>query len=432
MISFEAGQNIHAGKTALLGNRFAALLARTGKYELIHPYQMNQTLIAHRFDRTAYREMKEYSIAAGKILKVKYVICGHAEKVGQRYMLRTSLIEVRTGRIINAVRSYYTGEFDNFLKLAPESNLKHLLGLKEIPPAFPKPPKPKVKPPKPELEKPEPKPAKPKPPEVIPEPEMKLKKLEAMPPMREIEWREIIRNAQEKTQDFVAGHLEVGTRITSFKLLKENKDSFLGSIDHLDAKQDLAPFKIFAHWFFTPRYGIELAWDHIEAATVTTEDGHSDGNIVLTGPIITVFARHPMDIMIKEKALTLVPYGGIGFVILDASFEHESWWHHGFSEDQWPDAEARYNEWVASGSPPWPNGGYQRTMNLDDTIGFVLSAGCATKINKSLSIDFYLRYMDVDVDDKYTLSRYGEVFHVEYATFPMSNYALGLGIKYAF
>lgn len=433
VLTFDTGKGMHTSQAALLANRYAVLVARTGRYKVLSRYRTNQILLKYRFNRAAYKSSTAAAIAAGKVLNVQYVIFGSVEKKGERYTLDTSLLEVESRKIIKRVRSYYDGELDNFMKLAPASNLKRLLDLKEIPPAVIKPPVPVPEPPEPKIEEVEP--AKPEPPEVTPEPEIEFPELEEE--VRIPGWRlpELLQKCPEyweRTTELLSGQVEVGTRITGFRLLTKTRGSFLGSIDSLDAKGDNIPNKLFVDWYFTPRYGIEVTWDRVEAATITTDDGHCDGSIVLAGPIITVFERRRIDMMIRGRALTLTPYAGMGLAILNGSFEHTGWWHHGFSADTWQDAERSYNEWVAEGSPPWPNDGYQRTMNFDDTMGFVLTAGCAAEVAEKLSIDLYLRYMDVDVDDEYTLSSYGEVFQTEKVTFPMSNYAFGLGVRYAF
>ena len=428
VLPFEAGQDVHKGKTTLMCNRFATLLAKTGKYEIFSTFRMNQILATKRFDHAAYRSMTEYSIAAGKILNVQYVICGRVERTGERYTLLASLVQVETGRIIRTVRSSYTGELDEFVKLAPAPHLKELLGLKEILPVTVAPERPK-----PEQAVPgkEPKPVvKPLKPEVI-LPRYEPSRLPIISPELQLEEEWPGPELWNRTREVLSDHLELGMRMVSFKLLNTKKNTFLGTIDYLDADGG-NPFRIYAHWLFTPYYGIELTWDHVEATTMILYDGHSDGTIVMTGPVVVGFGCLPIDSMIGGKAVTFVPYAGIGFAILDASFSHEGWWHHGFPGEDPQEAEREYNEWVATGSPPWPNGGYERTMNLDNTIGLVVMAGCTTEVAENLSVEFYLRYMDAQVDDEFTLSRYGDVFDRTYATFPMGNFAFGLGVKYAF
>lgn len=224
--------------------------------------------------------------------------------------------------------------------------------------------------------------------------------------------------------------IAVGTRFTHFSLMDDSGD-FLGSIDKLDAQQSYLPNKLFVEYMITHRYGLELTWDKLQASTITTSDGHNDGDIVLSGPIVTAFARGSFDVDVG-RIITFRPYGGLGLGFMTADFEHEGWWHHGFSATEWQDAEAAYETWVSEGSEEWPNNGYERTMSLDDTIGLVLTGGCSVDITRAWSIDLYLRYMKVSTDDTYTLSSYGSVFRTTYYTFDMDNIAFGLGVKYDF
>jgi hypothetical protein len=237
----------------------------------------------------------------------------------------------------------------------------------------------------------------------------------------------------EKTKEILEDKAEVGTRITTFKLLDSHKNTFLGSIDFLKSDQNYMPFKFFANWFFNSHLGMELTWDQIRADTITISDGHTDGIINLSGPIISVIERKPVHITIQNRTYTIVPYIGAGLAFMGADFQHEGWWHHGFGGENIPeDPLNAYAEWIAQGSPEWPNEGYRRTMHPDNATGFVLSGGCSTIIASNLSVDFYLRYMNIDVDTEFTLSSYGAVTRTQSTEFPMSNYTLGIGIRYAF
>lgn len=237
---------------------------------------------------------------------------------------------------------------------------------------------------------------------------------------------------------FMAGlhdHAIIGTRITAYALLEDRKNTFLGSIDKLDAEQDLAPYKIFADWMFTPRYGMELTWDRLEAKTITTVDRHNDGNLILKGPILTAFIHQPVEFNPHTLVRQIDFCAGAGVAYFLADFDHVGWWHYGFdggeSYEDWQRAQQEYNAWVASGAPPDPNGGYTRTMTPDDAIGLVLTAACSTEIMDRLSLELYLRYTYVEVDDRFDRARGGDVFATSTATFPMSNFAGGLGVKFA-
>ena len=116
-------------------------------------------------------------------------------------------------------------------------------------------------------------------------------------------------------------------------------------------------------------------------------------------------------------------------MFVGATFEHADWWHNGFPSHDSPD----YAAWTAEGSPAWPNGGYERTIELSDTIGFVASGGCAVQLWKNVELEADVRYMKADVDANYTLSYYGRAIDERGPfTFPMDNWATQISLKYLF
>jgi len=225
----------------------------------------------------------------------------------------------------------------------------------------------------------------------------------------------------QEIDGYVAGHLEVGTRLTGFMLLEDSRDYFLGSINKLNEVQNALPVKLYADWFFTQNWGIELMWDQVRAETATqdAEDtpSHSDGDFVITGPILSVIGRYP-------NSSDWIPYGGAGIAFMTATFDHTTWWHTGFPSEE---------DWVDNGSPETTLNGLTRTMEPDNAIGIVAFGGCDYKITDNLLADFYLRYMNVQLDNHYFMSMYGSPYDDRgWYSIPMHNVALGLGIAYAF
>ncbi|MBI3987248.1 MAG: hypothetical protein HY343_10025 [Lentisphaerae bacterium] len=226
----------------------------------------------------------------------------------------------------------------------------------------------------------------------------------------------------------LADRLALGTRLTVFTLQTDNKKYFMGFIDVLEEEQDLWPTKVFAQWLFTPYVGLELTWDQVAAKLWNSEDiPHDDGMLSLRGPIVTLFGQYP-----NETIFT--PYAGVGAGWFLADFDPNPIWHNGFGyEMTWDQAVADYEAWRAAGSPEWPNNGYQRILEPEDTYGLVLTAGSSIGINRRWAADLYLRYMWADVDAHYTRRVFGEVIDDRGTfTFPLSNFAAGLGVKYLF
>ncbi len=233
-------------------------------------------------------------------------------------------------------------------------------------------------------------------------------------------------------KEFLEDRTEVGTRLTTYRLVKEKDESFLGSVDYLDAQQSYLPNKFFVNWLISPEWAVELTWDRIEARTVTTDDGHTDGDIIARGPIATVVYRHRIEVGSSPDKTGLTPSAGIGLAYMNTEFDHDEAWHHGFSRDIPAGSGMTYEKWVAAGRPDWPNNGYQRNMSFDNAWAFVLTGGISMELDSNFALDLYIRYMRLEVEDTFTLSRYGDVFRTTRRDIPLSNYATGLGLRYSF
>ncbi len=198
--------------------------------------------------------------------------------------------------------------------------------------------------------------------------------------------------------------VEVGTRVTYFKLEDDQKNaeatskaegSFYGSITELDAQQNYIPLKLFVDYKFTKYVGAEVTVDEIQADTITRSDGHNDGTVDMWGPIVSLFGRYP-------NSTRFIPYAGAGMVYFWSDFKEEESWKHGNGNDQ--------------------------TFDLDDSTGWVAYGGVSAKVTGRWFADLYVRHMDIDVDGThYNHGRNTGVF-----TFPMSNDAVGLGVRYIF
>ncbi len=130
--------------------------------------------------------------------------------------------------------------------------------------------------------------------------------------------------AKEWWQNF-----ELGTRST-WVYLTDNKrtldpanpqaGSFYGSINELDSVHDYWPFKLFVDYKFCTYGGVELAWDYFSARTITRQDGHTDGDLNMRGPLLSAFVRYPAD-------FNLTPYAGAGFAYYKVDFDDNAYWH---------------------------------------------------------------------------------------------------------
>ncbi len=260
----------------------------------------------------------------------------------------------------------------------------------------------------------------------------------------------------DAADDFVAGHLRVGTRLTGYAFahitglhldpnsnIKDQhnpvsgvEETFLGSITKLDAVQNYWPQNLYADWYFTPSLGVELTWAEIRAQTVSVDKtetpSHSDGDWDIKGPVVSVIGRY-------NNPSKWTPYGGAGLALMSSRFIHSTWWHTGFPSEE---------DWVANGSPNMSINGEYRTMQTDakrswaevvlpgldvDDVGFVVFGGCDYTIMDHLLANVYVRYMNIEIHNHYYITLPGGgIDDRTWYTIPLSNIAAGVGVSYAF
>lgn len=228
--------------------------------------------------------------------------------------------------------------------------------------------------------------------------------------------------------------VEVGFRVSHFWLIEDSErhynaegtftGGYLGSISELKTEQDYSP-TLYANIYILDWLAIQLGYERFSAKTVTYWDGHSDGTFDFNGPSLTAQFSY-------QNTTDFTPYVGLGITILDAKFVEAGWWHHGFGGT---DAQANYQNWVASGSPAWPNGGYERNLEIKDDLIFepIIQAGCLWRFAKYAQVDFDLRYVSLDSELDYSLSWYGSSTQNRGASkFPMETWSANIGVRFNF
>jgi len=206
-------------------------------------------------------------------------------------------------------------------------------------------------------------------------------------------------------------HLELGTRFTYVWLRDHRRDplsgidgapgSYYGSINELDPVQSYWPLKLFADYKFCPYGGVELALDYFSVRTITQLDGHTDGDLNLVGPQLSVFGRYP-------NATAFTPYAGAGLAYYHASFDENPDWH------------------APPGRPEI------QTMDFTHTYGAFLYGGLLWDFAGHWSADLLVRYTWLrDADGTHWGGPDGTDFNGS-PSFPLSNIAAGVGIRYRF
>ncbi len=212
----------------------------------------------------------------------------------------------------------------------------------------------------------------------------------------------------------------IGTRVTHYWLTdhsRNDNNTYLGSIDQFDARQINFPTKLYADWRLCRYANCELTWDQIKAAAQSEHGaGDSDGTVIMQGPILTLDARYP-------NSTRLTPHAGVGVALWNGHFDHAPWHEYGFSSE---------TDWEAAGEPgDSPNGKY-RHIYVDNALGFVATIGADYAICRNWSVDIYGRYIDINPDYDYRVNVGGSTALERKGSFPMSNFAAGLGVKYSF
>lgn len=225
---------------------------------------------------------------------------------------------------------------------------------------------------------------------------------------------------QFSTEEWWSGdRMQVGTRITVPHLLDATRgdgDEFLNHLNHIDVQDDYAPTRVFVDYWFDPSYGAGLTWERLTADLKNEDGGGRDGEIELSGPILTYQYRY-------NGLAHWTPYCGLGLTVDHVSFKHTAWHRYGFDSEE---------AWRSVGSPEEPRHGKSRHFRVDDTWGWVGVVGADIHLDQGWSLDLYLRYTKVEVDMSYSTTVQDEVVQDAHRDVPFDNVALGLGVRYSF
>jgi hypothetical protein len=234
-----------------------------------------------------------------------------------------------------------------------------------------------------------------------------------------------------KLADFARDRIQVGMRISHKTLLSPTSDSFIGSVDTLEEVQHYLPPQLFLSILVNRYLGIELSHDQIEAETITSTDGHTDGVLNLRGPTLQIFGNLPFVLNVGSVPTRMAARAGLGVAYLRGTFEDEPWWHHGFPGPP-EDSKQLYADWVADGAPEWPNDGLKRHMSVEDDVTWFMAASLQARFYDRLSAELRLQYMELQSDATVSLT-FGDAPHQKrYGSFDLDTISLGLGVLYTF
>ncbi len=216
----------------------------------------------------------------------------------------------------------------------------------------------------------------------------------------------------------VAERLVVGTRFFVFRMAESDRASFVGTINHLGAVQDIMPTRVYADWFFHPNWGMELAWDRMRARTKTTPHGYSDGDFLFGGPLIGAVVR-------GRSGRPARPYAVAGLAFFSSDFEPQGWWEFDYGNPE---------EWHKRGDPQFTASGQVQELVTDDhSPGVSLAAGCEVRLTENISLDACLRYIRFETEVMHPIYINGRLVQDKGPyTVPLSTYGLGIGLRHLF
>ena len=112
-------------------------------------------------------------------------------------------------------------------------------------------------------------------------------------------------------------------RTRSKMVLPSGGGTLLGTINSVEENPDSTPDKVFIDMMLNEYFGIELGYDSIIAETRTTS-GKSDGDVEMSGPVVSLLLRLP-----NESNFT--PFAGVGLAFFGGDFDEEAHWAPGLS-----------------------------------------------------------------------------------------------------
>lgn len=130
VLTFDVNYGLTKGEANMISDRFAADLSKYDRFAILDRSKIQ--LVINKLElstSTDYTDLN-YAIKLGKLLDVKYVICGSIAKHKRFYTLNTRLINVDTTESIKTATSDYEGDFKNLIQNVISNNVEVLLGIK--------------------------------------------------------------------------------------------------------------------------------------------------------------------------------------------------------------------------------------------------------------------------------------------------------------
>ncbi len=135
VMTFDAKDGVTTGQAALLSDRFAAIVERSGGYTLLPRSKMAEVLKLQEYSRSDDCGGAECAIEAGRLLTVRFMIYGSVGKIGSLYTINSYLVDVETGATLQSAITDHPGTIEDLLTRAMAENASKLLGEETAPAA---------------------------------------------------------------------------------------------------------------------------------------------------------------------------------------------------------------------------------------------------------------------------------------------------------
>lgn len=223
---------------------------------------------------------------------------------------------------------------------------------------------------------------------------------------------------------FIKGRLSIGLALYTVSLDVDDRPqdelwekTFVGYVNQLTEEDDTGFTPVFSYYLCDYlRFGLQ--YNKVTARTMNYNVHSSDGYVDCQGPVVTLEGSLPLlDDM-------LIPHVGVGAAFYRGGFHEDSWWHHGFGS----------NERYLALRQHETGAGHYREIDVDDTVGFMLTAGVSFRPVSHLELDLSVRTISANVDCtyKYVYVRNKEVIIMDEGDFDLDNVSVMFSLSYVF
>lgn len=115
VLDFQSAGGFEKSEVSILANRFRNMLVQTNIFDVVEREKMNEILKAQDFNISDNCNTAECAVQVGQLLGVQAMIAGDIGVFGETYTIDLRIIDVTTGKIIQAQTQDYVGKRDGLL-----------------------------------------------------------------------------------------------------------------------------------------------------------------------------------------------------------------------------------------------------------------------------------------------------------------------------